>query len=100
MRKEKELRKTSLPVLLYGGVSNTHYLLTGKVKKLTEKKEPEKEKRAKGFFGIFAFGFVVVFIIRKIVYTRIVSNNNMDVGNKWIKLAINFKPIMDYTFDK
>jgi hypothetical protein len=44
-----ELRKNSLPVLLYGGVSDTHYLFNGKVKKVMEKKEPEKRKGAKGF---------------------------------------------------
>jgi hypothetical protein len=59
MRKDRggeELRKTSLPVLLYGGVSNTHYLFNGKVKKVMEKKR-RKVKEANGFFGILLLAF-------------------------------------------
>ena len=61
------MRKTSLPVLLYGGVSNTHYHFTGKGEEIHGKSVPEKEKE-QGFFGIFAFGFVVLFISEDSIY--------------------------------
>jgi hypothetical protein len=38
----KELRKISLPVVLYGGISDTHYLFNGKVKKVMEKSVKRK----------------------------------------------------------
>ena len=41
--RKKELRKTSLPALLYGGISDTLYLFNGKVKKVME--ESVKRKR-------------------------------------------------------
>ena len=80
-------RKTSLPALFYGGISDTHYLFNRKVKKVTEESVKRKKiliscfglqlyrrrKEAKGFLVLLLLGFVVVFLYRKTVYTGVVK---------------------------
>ena len=76
------------------GVSNTHYLFNGKVKKATEENRAgeRKKKEQKGFW-YFAFGFVVVFFYTEktmcigIVRKTLTCTN---VGNKWIKFGYKF----------